>query len=354
MKKTPLEIAHDILIKNGYLPSPSQETTVSTPAVVVVSMENNGTGTREAIERVDAKGPNNTNISSSLQPLTTEQLQRIEARRQEALARRRRIQPTRPVVIRSDRADQGLQSVVVPIQEHHFSPSKASTRTSSTPIGQSNSITHRVVTPEKTENPLTTYKVVETKHVRPQCFWDDLEAAAEIVQWENEQMAEVALEQFPATTTPNFDQEFGTMQHQVRQPTEAEISNTRPSAVVSLSQELLAAAEIIQWEKEHEMSPKASGTLYDRSNFYGDEPTYASSFLNTQLLTNKVTAPVAIMSSRLHNFNCCLCISPTIARVSSKTKNFLRRRALMTTSCRTTSLNEARPSQSQMLTASAL
>ncbi|CAI5731613.1 unnamed protein product [Peronospora destructor] len=253
VKKTPLEIAHEILVKNGYLPSASQETAISTPAPSV-DMEN-GTSTSEEIQ-VDTTVQNNTSTASSPKTLTKEQLKLIETRRQEALARRRRIQQaatapvSSPIVIRPDSADHNLQSAVVAIQEHRLSPPQDSRRTSSRPAGQPNSITHRVVTPEKTP---TTNEVAETEHARPQCFWDDLEAAAEIVQWENEQMAEVALEQLPATAT-NFDQEFGTVQHEVRQPTEVETPNTRPPAVVSLSQELLAAAEIIQWEKEHEVS----------------------------------------------------------------------------------------------------
>ncbi|CAI5711989.1 unnamed protein product [Peronospora farinosa] len=204
--------------------------------------------------------------SSSPKTLTKEQLNLIETRRQEALARRRRIQQAArapvysPVVIRPDSADHGLQSVIVPIQEHHVSPPQDLRRTSSKSAGQSNSITHRVVTPEKTP---TTNKVVETEHVRPQCFWDDLEAAAEIVQWENEQMAEVALEQLPATTATNVNQEFGTLQHEVRQLTEVETPNIQPPAVVSLSQELLAAADIIQWEKEHEVPGDSSGSDHE-------------------------------------------------------------------------------------------
>ncbi|CAI5731602.1 unnamed protein product [Peronospora destructor] len=258
VKKTPLEIAHEILVKNGYLPLASQETAISTPAPLV-NMEN-GTSTSDEIQQVDTIVQNNTSTAStasSPKTLTKDQLKLIETRRQEALARRRRIQQaatapvSSPIVIRPDSADHNLQSAVAAIQEHHLSPPQDSRRrTSSRPAGQSNSITHRVVTPEKTP---TTNEDAETKHARPQCFWDDLEAAAEIVQWENEQMAEVAVEQLPATAT-NSDQEFGIVQHEVRQPTEAETPNTRPPAVVSLSQELLAAAEIIQWEKEHEVS----------------------------------------------------------------------------------------------------
>ncbi|UIZ20590.1 hypothetical protein KXD40_001046 [Peronospora effusa] len=348
VKKTPLEIAHEILAKNGYLPS--QETAISTTSAPFMNMEK-GTSTSEEIQRVDAHVQKNMSTLSSPKTLTKEQLNLIETRRQEALARRRRIQQAArapvysPVVIRPDSADHGLQSVIVPIQENHVSPPQDLRRTSSKSAGQPNSITHRVVTPEKTP---TTNKVVETEHVRPQCFWDDLEAAAEIVQWENEQMAEVALEQLPATTATNVNQQFGTLQHEVRQLTEVETPNIQPPAVVSLSQELLAAADIIQWEKEHEVP----GMLYNRFNCYDDEPTHASNFLSTQLSINKVTAQVAIMSSRLHNFSCCLCRSPTI--VSSRTKNFLKRCVLMTTSYRTTSLKEAISSRSQMLIASAL
>ncbi|POM75907.1 Hypothetical protein PHPALM_6927 [Phytophthora palmivora] len=118
---------------------------------------------------------------------------------------------------------------------------------------------------------------VDTEQMRPEYFWDDLEAAAEIVQWENEHMAEVALVQPPAKTSNDIDQ-LGFKQQIVQNK-----PKMQPLAVSTISQELAAAAEIIQWENEHEVSPEV--TAFDDSS-KGDPGRHAPQF---QLLPEHAT-----------------------------------------------------------------
>jgi hypothetical protein len=221
--KTPQEIAREILLKNGYLPS-------------VAQAEDRSSGQPEVLEPA-ARGGNSPDA------LTEAQQELIEKRRQDALKRRRRAQQVaRPNVVPPDRVEAAVlprgRPPVAPDAERHRPPP----RQARTAPGRSVYCTpHRVVTPE---NLPATNPVVEAEQVRPEYFWDDLEAAAEIVQWEKEHMAEVAIEQ-PPKPQRDCRASCGVVGQQ-RQPQPA------VSRASSLSQELAAAAEIIQWEKEHE------------------------------------------------------------------------------------------------------
>jgi len=174
--KTPQEIAREILLKNGYLPS-------------VAQAEDRSSGQPEVLEPA-ARGGNSPDA------LTEAQQELIEKRRQDALKRRRRAQQVaRPNVVPPDRVEAAVlprgRPPVAPDAERHRPPP----RQARTAPGRSVYCTpHRVVTPE---NLPATNPVVEAEQVRPEYFWDDLEAAAEIVQWEKEHMAEVAIEQPP-------------------------------------------------------------------------------------------------------------------------------------------------------------
>ncbi|CAH0478614.1 unnamed protein product [Peronospora belbahrii] len=256
-KKTPLEIAHEILVKNGYQLSSPQELTATTATPLVVE-------TSESEDRSDVVTAHQPLTTKSPEMLTKEQLKLIETRRQEALARRRRVQLAGrdhsyfSAVIQPDSAEYMRHHVPpagVSIQGHHLSSLEGFGMASSRPDIQVNSEPHRVVTPDTIS---ATDQVVDTAHARSQCFWDDLEAAAEIVQWENEQLAEATLLQPPVTTATSSDHAFDTVQNEAQHHTEVEAATTQAAAVISLSQELLAAAEIIQWENEHEVSHELS------------------------------------------------------------------------------------------------
>ena len=267
-KKTPLEIAHEILIKNGYLPS-VPETSARGPLPAPAAHQTAGSGTRDC-------RPESTAVVALDSPvkLTKEQQQLIETRRQEALARRRRVQQVArphvhppPAVIEPSRPpDEGLRQMrraTVPIQEQqHLVPGQVSRLGSSRPAGYPKAPTQCGVTEESSAR--TGSVVDETKHARPECFWDDLEAAAEIVQWENEHMAEAALEQqqqLPATQIAP-DEECGDTYQSSHHRRESPAVDNRPPTVISFSQELLAAADIVQWEKERERDvPEVPGTL---------------------------------------------------------------------------------------------
>ena len=262
-KKTPLEIANEILIKNGYLPCVSDTAASRIPPAPIVH-QTAGSGTRECgPERIIAAAAPDSPVK-----LTKEQQKRIEMRRQEALERRRRVQQVArtyvhppPAVIQPprppDEAHRRARQAVVPVQEQRLLSPQTSKMGSSSPDGQQKTDTHRVVTVKSRPR---TNVMAETKHARPECFWDDLEAAAEIVQWENEHMAEVALEpQVPATKMAPDEECGGSQQSShYRRELPTAIPN-QPPAVISFSQELLAAADIIQWEKEHESLPEVPG-----------------------------------------------------------------------------------------------
>ncbi|EEY57314.1 uncharacterized protein PITG_11156 [Phytophthora infestans T30-4] len=100
-------------------------------------------------------------------------------------------------------------------------------------------------------------------------------------------MAEAALVQPPAKT-PRRENDAVRLAQQIRQAA----PKTRTPPTSSISQELVAAAEIIQWEKEHEVFPD-------------------------------VPAPVAILSSKLHNFNCCLCKSLMMSSTRETPKRYI-------------------------------
>uniref|UniRef100_A0AAV1UF33 Uncharacterized protein n=1 Tax=Peronospora matthiolae TaxID=2874970 RepID=A0AAV1UF33_9STRA len=265
-KKTPLEIANEILIKNGYLPCVPDTAASRTPPALIVH-QTAGSGTRECRpERIIAAAAPDSPVK-----LTKEQQKRIETRRQEALERRRRVQQVArtsvhppPAVIQPsrpppDEAHRRSRQAVVPVQEQHLLSSQISRRESSSSDGQQETDTHRVVTVGSRPR---TNVVAEIKHARPECFWDDLEAAAEIVQWENEHMAEAALEpQAPAAKIAPDEECGGSQQSShYRRELPTAIPN-QPPAVISFSQELLAAADIIQWEKEHESLPEVPAAL---------------------------------------------------------------------------------------------
>ncbi|ETP20145.1 hypothetical protein F441_06077 [Phytophthora nicotianae CJ01A1] len=279
MGKTPQETAREILMKNGLLSSASQANT--TPTALENQQEESGT-------RVNVPRVNTSLRPSSPNPLTKEQQELIEKRRQEALERRRlptsppgtltkeqqeriekrrrealekrrrvqnfgmnRVQP--PAVIQPDPAHTsryGLLPSVAPLR--HQQPPQVSRIEASRPTSNT---THRVVTPDNLPT-TTTNQAVEIEPARPDYFWNDFEAAAEIVQWEHEHMAEAALVQPPAKTPRDFNRQVDALQHSQHIQYEKPRTRTPPgSGIPSISQELAAAAEIIQWEKEHEIVP---------------------------------------------------------------------------------------------------
>ncbi|KAF1775704.1 Rhodanese-like domain [Phytophthora cactorum] len=278
--KTPQEIAREILMKNGLL-SPASQAAANTTATSTGNQEEESR-TRGNMPRANASIPSNSTKPltkeqqklierrrqealerrrppSPLGALTEEQQERIEKRRREALEKRRRaknsgmihVQP--PAVIQPDSADNsryGLQPSVVPPHYLNQQPPQVS-RIEARPTA---STSHRVVTPD---NLPATNQVVKTQQTRPDFFWDDLEAAAEIAQWENEHMAEVTLVQPSLAKTPRgFSRKDDALQHSQRMRQGKPKTRTPPdSAISTISQELAAAAEIIQWEKEHEVFP---------------------------------------------------------------------------------------------------
>ncbi|KAG3109485.1 hypothetical protein PI124_g5186 [Phytophthora idaei] len=278
--KTPQEIAREILMKNGLL-SPASQAAANTTATSTGNQEEESR-TRGNMPRANASIPSNSTKPltkeqqklierrrqealerrrppSPLGALTEEQQERIEKRRREALEKRRRaknsgmihVQP--PAVIQPDSADNsryGLQPSVVPPHYLYQQPPQVS-RIEARPTA---STSHRVVTPD---NLPATNQVVKTQQTRPDFFWDDLEAAAEIAQWENEHMAEVTLVQPSLAKTPRgFSRKDDALQHSQRMRQGNPKTRTPPdSAISTISQELAAAAEIIQWEKEHEVFP---------------------------------------------------------------------------------------------------
>ncbi|KAI9923230.1 hypothetical protein PsorP6_002018 [Peronosclerospora sorghi] len=262
VKKTPLEIAHEILIKNGYMASTSQ------------TAVNAGTSTSHETESNTKAQQNISNSHSSATVLTEEQQKMIEAKRQEALARRRRKQQTGrhdvrpPVIIQPDPTEEKcghLRQARAPLQGHHVDPQTSPVESCRPNHVLRTSNTHRAVTPE---NNSTT-----TEPARPDCFWDDLEAAAEIIQWENEHMAKVTLEQGSSKTASGLDREAT---DNLRGQT-VSLKETKPSGlsdVPSLSQELAAAAEIIEWEQEHEVCSEVPAASVRHSDNKLDTPHF--------------------------------------------------------------------------------
>ncbi|KAL4137538.1 hypothetical protein PRIC2_001057 [Phytophthora ramorum] len=256
--KTPQEIAHEILLKNGYLPSVPQQ------AAAPVATVNRSLG---STIRVGVPARNNTEPHSSPETLTKEQHELIEKRRRDALERRKHAQQATGV--------KRVQPSAVPM-DHVANAAK--TFQDGLQTMQSRDQTRRIVTPEHLP---TTNSGAEAEHVRPEYFWDDLEAAAEIVQWEHEHMAEAALEQIPPKTPRGFD---GTIQKASGRQMLRDEGSTRSHGISSLSQELAAAAEIIQWEKEHEISPEAPALPHSNADFNkaanlggGNSPSSSSS-----------------------------------------------------------------------------
>ncbi|KAE9008354.1 hypothetical protein PR003_g16261 [Phytophthora rubi] len=248
--KTPQEIARDILLKNGYIPVAPQPAAKTAPASRAKRSSEPSTRVNSlVVDLTDQVEP-----SSSPGTLTKEQQELIERRRRDALERRRRAQKSVQLPVATQihpvenlRGRLMPSSVLGPELEHrqYDPPPQAMRLSSNRPPAQPSSTTHRVVTPDNlpTANP-----AIEAEQVRPEYFWDDLEAAAEIVQWENEHMAEVALEKPSVAAVPkSFHGEAG-IPHPQQVPEAPQIP--------SISQELAAAAEIIQWENEHEHSPE--------------------------------------------------------------------------------------------------
>ncbi|GMF25869.1 unnamed protein product [Phytophthora lilii] len=221
--------------------------------------------------------PRNSMPTNSPEILSKEQQELIEKRRREALERRKRaqhpIQP--PAVIRSfpsDATRRALQPTVdseLPTQQQQRCSSLGSIRH----LVQSCKSTRRVVTPDTlpAKNPK-----VEKEQVRPEYFWDDLEAAAEIVQWENEHMAEAAMKQPTPEVAGSFQRQSSPKQNAFEQQilageTEAQLPGS--SVIPSISQEIAAAAEIIQWENEHESPGTCVTELLSGSSLCSTEPS---------------------------------------------------------------------------------
>lgn len=209
--------------------------------------------------------------------LTKDQQERIEARRREALEKRRRAQrrgtaharslnlAQPPAILQSDSAynlRQNLQSSTDLLSDQlPFRP--LSTQTTTSP---EKTTTPRVVTPE---NLLGTNVAALNFQNRPEFFWNDLEAAAEIAQWENEHMAEAALvlsvDKSPLKDDPNPEAFQPSLGQQVPQGSHNTRTSTRThssSVVPSISQELAAAAEIIRWENEHKIGYDSPGKQF--------------------------------------------------------------------------------------------
>ncbi|KAF4046658.1 hypothetical protein GN244_ATG01049 [Phytophthora infestans] len=303
-KKTPHEISCEILMKNGLLSRSSVVAAITTttiggqremPATRVNVPRSNASIhssspkplTKEQRERIKKKRQEAFERrrlpSSPPGTLTKEQQERIEQRRREALEKRRRAQNSEvchvqpPVVIQPNLADtsrQSFQPSAAPLQNHQ--PPQVSRMQARSAISF-----HRVVTPDNlpAANP-----TVETEQTRPDYFWDDLEAAAEIVQWEHEHMAEAALVQPPAKT-PRRENDAVRLAQQIRQAA----PKTRTPPTSSISQELVAAAEIIQWEKEHEVFPDVPA-FSRRDDSPGSNPEFEAP--QFQLLPVQVTDDV--------------------------------------------------------------
>ncbi|KAL3672118.1 hypothetical protein V7S43_002781 [Phytophthora oleae] len=299
--KTPQEIARDIMIKNGLLPAAATTTQASilnrevgstTPVkekwgIAVVSRSPEML-TREQQERIEdrrrAALERRRLPSCSPGVLTKEQRERIEKRRQEALKKRKYalhsagMNTVHPVA--ADLAPdtgKGEQLSVAPLHYRQHQ-SRSWIEPSSTARQRS-----RVVTPENlpTANP-----TAEVEQARPDFFWDDLEAAAEIVQWENERMAKVALVR-PPVSTPS--RELDTTEYGLGQQTHqgrAEAQRPAVSTIPSLSQELAAAAEIIEWEKKNEVSPEKSAFSRSVDSPFNESEVQAPQF---QLLPVHIT-----------------------------------------------------------------
>ncbi|KAL7692466.1 putative Rhodanese-like domain, rhodanase, Rhodanese-like domain superfamily [Plasmopara halstedii] len=267
--KTPQEIAREILVKNGLLSSASQSATMMTPTKEVKetqlatnvnkSLIDTGismTLTKEEHERVQKRRQEalqrRKHPIGSPKILTKKQQELIEMKRREALEKRRRSRHSAmahaqtlninqfPVVIDPDPADDARHSLQASFcQQPPF-------QTSSTKITSLSNTIPRVVTPDNLLG------ATSNKQTRPEDFWKDFEAAAEIAQWENEHLAEAAL----AQSEKNIYREDNTdvLQSPLDEHVSKESFQTQHSpipAIVSISQELAAAAEIIQWENEH-------------------------------------------------------------------------------------------------------
>ncbi|KAG7395227.1 hypothetical protein PHYBOEH_004032 [Phytophthora boehmeriae] len=285
--KTPQEIALDVLRKNGYQPSVPQApaTTANTPAMSRPA----GTRARIATPACMPPVPGVKSVGDPSEKLTKEQQERIEKRRQEALERRKRAQqaatlprpPPATVIPYHPTENVPRQSPMtaknVPRQRPSDSAAIHSTRhrpphfqcTKTKSSVQQSSKRHRVVTPE--HRPVTRPRV-ESEQMRHECFWDDLEAAAEIVQWEMDNMAEAALQHPSAKVDQCSNGERAAAEQNVLD-LESNQHDDKPgkhgsSGIPSLSQELAAAAEIVQWELDHEGSAEVSGE-YLRNYYLG-------------------------------------------------------------------------------------
>ncbi|GMF47305.1 unnamed protein product [Phytophthora fragariaefolia] len=263
--KTPQEIAQDILLKNGYAPV-AQQHAAPTGSISRTKLHPgpSARGSAPVIDLTEQDAP------TSSPELTKEQQELIERRRQDALERRRRaLKSAEPSVLvqphQNANARNCLQPSIVPATEFRHRQYHPPTQESmSRPSVQSSSKIHRVITPD---NLPTMTTAAATEQERPEYFWDDLEAAAEIVQWENEHMAEVTLDQSRVDDAPEkFHEGYG-----ILQDVSGGNQNLQPAAVSripSISQELAAAADIIQWENEHELPHELPEPL--RVNQYND------------------------------------------------------------------------------------
>lgn len=230
-------------------------------------------------------------LSSLPGTLTKEQQDRIEVRRKEALEKRRRAQQYEkahaitapsPNVIQSDVIDKlqhGMHKTFNQINQEATQvswkkPSEASVDT-----------THCIVIPE---SPTPTISATETDQVRPDDFWDDIEAAAEIVLWENEHQAEGALELPTENAVSNDNQNTNTSVSKQIRPGNVKVGTTSDAAIPSISQELVAAAEIIQWETNQENYMNASNNGVCRPSDDSDSDPVAKA-PQLQLLPVQVT-----------------------------------------------------------------
>ncbi|KAG1703812.1 hypothetical protein DVH05_006821 [Phytophthora capsici] len=266
--KTPQEIARDILIKNGLLPTATREVRSTTP----VKGKCGETLTREQRELIEERRraalERRRFPSSSPGMLTKEQRERIEKRRQEALKKRRQ-------TLQSAGANNARPTVADLATDAGSNRQQSRSWIEPSPAVQQRS---RVVTPD---NLPTANLAAEVD--RSEFFWDDLEAAAEIVQWENEHMAKVALVRPPANT---YNQELNTTEYGRGQQIQQGRQRPAISTIPSLSQELAAAAEIIEWEKKHEDSPEKSGIRAFNESICGESEAQAPQF---QLLPVHIT-----------------------------------------------------------------
>ncbi|KAG1703811.1 hypothetical protein DVH05_006821 [Phytophthora capsici] len=289
--KTPQEIARDILIKNGLLPTATREVRSTTP----VKGKCGETLTREQRELIEERRraalERRRFPSSSPGMLTKEQRERIEKRRQEALKKRRQ-------TLQSAGANNARPTVADLATDAGSNRQQSRSWIEPSPAVQQRS---RVVTPD---NLPTANLAAEVD--RSEFFWDDLEAAAEIVQWENEHMAKVALVRPPANT---YNQELNTTEYGRGQQIQQGRQRPAISTIPSLSQELAAAAEIIEWEKKHEDSPEKSGKL----SCHGDEQNLLYLSKASELSTK---AFAASLKPKPHNSSCYLYTSLRITNRS--------------------------------------